>query len=167
MTSAASTLVESMKDDVDAWLRGKDLDLETKYATAIASVGAVPLMVEVFGRFGDATLSGWLTCLIFVWKDLPYQAWKKILYKISAQSPAVYQFIWFACEYLGIDVVRVIQEDSNIDPIARALVKVEFAQGGPPAGSVWVREQLEDRGVAQDLLWRRLAAEGAPMKPGI
>jgi hypothetical protein len=164
MAESASKLVDELKDDVNAWMRGKDVDVRGKYGEAIDTVGTVPLLTEVFRRFADTTLTGWLLCLAFVWKDLPFRAWKEILYRISDDDPAVYQFVWFASEYLAVNVVKIIHEDPAVSETARILARKQFAGGGPPPGSEWVREVLEEQGVNQSQLWRRLADEGAPMR---
>jgi hypothetical protein len=164
MESAASRLVYELKDDVNACTLGEEIDVQAKYGTAIDAVGAVPFLTEVFLRFADATLTGWLLCLTFVWKDLPFQAWKEILYRISGDAPAVYQFVSFASEYLAVNIVQIIHEDPAVNEPARILTSNQFPKGGPRPGSEWVREVLEDHGVNQHQLWRRLAAEGAPMK---
>jgi hypothetical protein len=161
---SASKLVDELKDDVNACTLGKEIDVQAKYGTAIAGVGAVPFLTEVFLGFADTTLTGWLLCLTFVWKDLPFQAWKEILYRISADAPAVYQFVWFASEYLAINIVQIIHEDPAVNQPARILARNQFSKGGPRPGSEWVREVLEEHGVNQHQLWRRLATEGAPMK---
>lgn len=164
MQGSAVRLLDEMKRDVDAWLHGEEIDIAAKYRAAIESVGMVPLFAAVFLRFGDATLSGWLMCLIPIWKSLSFGEWKGVLYEISADAPAIYQFVPFATEYLGINIVRIIAEDPAVDNVAREFVARQFPEGGPTPGSEWVRERLEENGVDQSQLWSRLAAEGAPMK---
>jgi hypothetical protein len=54
---------------------------------------------------------------------------------------------------------------SLLDAMAAGFVgRVARIRGGPAPGSEWVRDVLADHGVDQHQLWRRLAAEGAPMK---
>jgi hypothetical protein len=160
----AFKLVDEMKQDVAAWLRGDEIDVAAKYRLAIESIGMPVFFAAIFLRFADATLSGWLLCLIPLWKDLNFAGWKEVLYRISSSAPAIYQFVPFAVEYLGIDMVRVIAEDPAVDNVAREFAAREFTEGGPPAGSDWVRERLEENGVDQKQLWSRFAEQGAPMK---
>jgi hypothetical protein len=164
MPKTADELISEMKEDVEVWLSGKEVDLDAKYRAAIDATGPILFMAEIFRRFGDTTLSGWLIRLIFVWRDLPFAAWKQVLYRVSNDTSAVYQFIPFVTEYLAIDIVRIIHEDPSVDGTARTFADARFPRGGPAPGSEWVRDILADHGVDQHLLWRRFAAEGAPMK---
>jgi len=102
--------------------------------------------------------------LPFAWKDLPFSSWKEILYRISSNDQAAYQLVWFIPEFLGIDVVSLIRNDPRVNETAREVVRVHFPGGGPGAGTAWTKDLLHDNGVDQPALWRRLAAEGAPMK---
>jgi hypothetical protein len=167
MIEPLTGLIDELNEDLRAILYGAELDLHAKYGDAIRDVGAVPFFAEVFRRLGDATLSRLMTHLTHVWKDLPYESWKEILYRISGDTGAVYQFIWFACEYLALDAVRLIREDPAVDQTARGVADFDFPRGCPQSGSEWIREVLEDHGVDPQQLWRRLADEGAPMRSGL
>lgn len=164
MPKSAGELISEMKYDVEVWLSGTEVDLEATYRAAIEAVGAVPFVAEVFRRFGNSTLIRWMIRLIFVWSDLPFAAWKEVLYRISDDTSALYQFIPFVTEYLAVDIVRIIREDPALDEAIRIFADARFPRGGPAPGSEWVFDVLADHGVDQRQLWRRLAAEGAPMK---
>jgi hypothetical protein len=99
-----------------------------------------------------------------MWTNLPFQAWQEVLRRISGHSPAIYQFVPFASRFLGLDMVRMIQDDPQVEEVGRAFAAYNFPNGGPPPGSEWVRERLAELGVDQAQLLRRLAAEGAPMR---
>src|SRR5215472_10307520 len=160
MQEPALRLVEEMKLDVDRWLNVGDVDIKAKYEDAIDRVGTASFIAAVFGRFADATLSGWMICLIPVWKDLSFACWKEVLHRISNNAPAVYQFVPFATQYLGIDAVRIILEDPAVNTDARKFAEEHFPDGGPAPGSEWVRDRLEENGVDQGELWARLALQG-------
>lgn len=164
MAEIAEQLIGEMKNDVEVWVSGNEIDLESRYRTAIDAVGAVPFLAELFRRFGDATLTHWLIRLTFVWKDLPFVAWKQILSHIWDDTSAIYHFVTFVTEFLAIDIVRMIHEDLAVPETARDFAAARFPRGGLDPGSAWVQEMLADQGVDRRLLWRRLAAEGAPMK---
>lgn len=161
MPDAAGQLIIEMQPGVESC---DDTQLAARYRAAIDAVGPVPLLAEIFRRFEDATLKGWLLCLSFVWEDLPFAAWKEILYRISDDDSAVYQFVPFATEFLAIDIAAVIRDDPAVHPSARIFTARQFPKGGPPPGSDWVRQVLLDHGIEVHRLWRRLAAEGAPMR---
>jgi len=160
----ASELVGAMNSDVEAWLDGAEVDVPTKYSRAIQETGIVPFLIEVFTVKEDATLSQWTSCFAPAWKNVAFGDWREILYALSPSRTAMYQFIPFATEYLGIDIVSVIQSDPRVDEAARHVARIDYPRGGPSPGSPWVREQMADRGVDLAEMWKRLAAEGAPMK---
>jgi len=95
----------------------------------------------------------------FLWKDLPFSAWKEILHRISDSTQAVYQFVWFTSPFLGIDILSMIQTDPDVHDNARDFIRLHFPRGG-----VYEKELLEDSGVDPIALRRRLASEGALMK---
>jgi hypothetical protein len=157
-------LLSEMKSDVDLYQSGEEIDFQGKYAAALLSLGAIPFLTQLFRRFEDSTLSAYLSAVTFLWKDLPFQAWQEILYRISDSTQAIYQFVWFASPFLGLDILSMIHTDANVDDRARAFVSLEFPRGAPPPGRSWEREVLENSGVDPVAMWRRLASEGAPMK---
>jgi hypothetical protein len=161
--ASATNLLSEMKSDIDLYKSGEEIDFAGKYATSLLSIGAVPVLTELFRSFEDSTLFAYLSAVPFLWKDLPFSAWKQILYRISDSTQAIYQFVWFAAPFLGIDVLSMIDADPHVDERARAFVRLEFPRGAPPSRN-WEREVLENSGVDPVLLWRRLASEGAPMK---
>lgn len=164
MVEPSARLVDRMLEDVRAGMRGEAIDLGGRYRAAIEQVGAVPFLVEVFGRFEDSMLSVWLMATTFVWKDLGFDAWKEVLRPLASNVDALYQFVIFAAEYLAIDILSVIRNDTSLPEAGRAFAARQFSKGGRPPGSRWLREQLQERGVDQPAMWRRLRAEGAPMK---
>lgn len=164
MGQAAGKLVLQMQKDVENCANGDDGELESKYRSAVEAVGRAPLLIELFRRFEDSTLTGLLLCLSFAWKDLSFADWKRVLYGISDDTSAIYQFVPFATEFLAIDIASVIREDPAVNVTARTFTARQFPKGGPAPGSDWVRRALHDRGIDAHQLWRRLAGEGAPMR---
>jgi hypothetical protein len=160
----AAKLVSDMKPDIDRWIAEEEFDFQSKYDAAIQSVGPIPFLAELFRRFEDSALTTYLGATAFLWKDLPFLAWKAILYRISDSGQAVYQFVWFAASFLGLDISSIIRTDPNVDGSARELISVQFPGGAPKSGGAWERQVLEDNGVDPLAMWRRLASEGAPMK---
>lgn len=162
--ASAEEVVTAMKPDLDACLNGKDRDVAASWAVPIAKSGPPQVMAVVFRRFGDATLAGWLAHTTFIWRDFTFEDWKDVLTRIADDAPAIYQFVPFATRYLGIDIVRVIHDTPALDPMASVFVSERFPKGGPAPGDEWIREMLEENGVDQHDLWRRLAQQGAPMR---
>jgi len=161
---SAANLLMDMKPDLDSWIAsGDEIDFQGKYEAAIRSAGLIPFFSELFRRLEDSRLSAYLSAFTFLWKDLPFSAWQQILYRISDSTQAVYQFVWFASQFLGVDILAMIRTDPKVDDNAREFIRAEFSKGAPRSGS-WERESLEERGVNPEAMWRRLASEGAPMK---
>jgi hypothetical protein len=164
MEESVDLLITTMHTDVDSCALGGDLDLEGKYGATIQNLGAADFFAGVFHRFEDSTLTNWLLCLTFAWKELSFDQWKQVLYSFSDHIDALYGFIPFASQFLGIDIVRVIAEDPSVNQRVRRYAAHRFPKGGPAPGSVWVREMLHARGIDVHQIWHRLEAEGAPMK---
>jgi hypothetical protein len=163
LESETAQLIARMTEDLENW-SAEPVDLQAKYGESIAAVGAVPLLAELFRRFGDSRLLRWLIRLAFVWRDFPYPAWQEILHRLSADEPALYQLVSFASEFLAIDMVRAVREDPALPQTARDWVSAQFPRGGPLPGSDWATEVLADNGIEASQLWSRLADEGAPMR---
>lgn len=155
--------LEMIREDVERWMRGEAVDVVEKHRPLLDAVGVTPFLCEIFSQKSDRMLDGWMTCLTSIWVDLPFESWKDILRQIDENPRAVYQFVWFASSYLGIDMGRVISDDPGVSLIARGVVKVDFPRGGPKVDPTWVREYFADLGFDVRPMWRRLAAEGAPM----
>lgn len=163
MGATAIEIFERMRSDVEAvaWsAEDVDIDLEARYQAAILELGAVPFLAELFLNLGDSTLTRWLTCLDFVWEALPFSAWKEVLHLVAWNAPAVYQLVWSAAGFLGVDMVRVILDDREVDPVARDCALRVFPRGPPRSYS-----SLTGKPIIPPIrsLWRRMAAEGAPM----
>lgn len=152
-----------MKSDLDQWSSEEEIDFAGRYGAAIQSMGAIPFLTEAFRRFEGSTLLAYLGAATFVWKDLPFSAWKEVLHRISDSSQAVYQYVRFTSPFLGIDILSMIRTDPNVHDNARELITLDFPNGAPRGGT-WEREILENSGVDPVAMWRRLASEGAPMK---
>jgi hypothetical protein len=161
---SAAPFLSDLASDIERWKSGEEIDFQGKYEAAMRSFGAVPFLTDLFRRFEGSTLSGYLNAATFLWKDLPFPAWQEVLYRIADSNQAIYQFVWFAAPFLGLDVLSMIGTDPRVDDTAREFVRGEFPSGAPKAGRSWEREVLEDNGVDPVAMWRRLAAEGAPMK---
>jgi hypothetical protein len=161
---SATALLSAMKPDLDLWASGEELDFEAKYGSAIHTIGAVQFLTAVFRTAEGSTLSGYLSAVAFLWKDLPFSAWQDILYGISGSNQAVYQFVWFASPFLRMDVLSMIRSDPKVEDSAREFIRLEFPSGAPAPARNWEREVLRNSGIDPMALWRRLASEGAPMK---
>lgn len=164
MEPSAAKLVERMKPDLRFSPHSEDADLAVKYRNEIEVVGAESLLVEMFKQLGDATLTRWLVRLAFVWKDFPFPVWQRILRRLSNDPPAVYQFVSFANEFLGLDTIRMINEDPEVDDRGRRFANARFTDG-PRPDPAWAAAVLDEIGIDQHHLWIRLAAEGALMNP--
>ena len=162
--ASAEEVVTAMKPAVDACLKGKGADVAASWAVPVAETGPAQVIAVVFRRFADSTLAGWLANTTFIWRDLTFADWQDVLTRIAHDAPALYQFIPFATRYLGIDIVRVINASPGLDRMAAVFAAERFPKGGPAPGDEWIREMLEDNGVDQHDLWRRLVSQGAPMR---
>ncbi len=163
MAETARELVHRMLPDVDAVTWGAeevDIDLKTKYQPAILEVGAVPFVAELFRHLGDATLRHWLNALEFVWEPFPFSAWRLVLHRVASDPLVVYRLVWSAANLLCVDMVRAILDDPEVDPLARDYVASEFPRGPPRMYDGSTGEQVR---LPYNYLWRRMAAEGAPM----
>ncbi|HEX3761774.1 MAG TPA: hypothetical protein VHW23_23910 [Kofleriaceae bacterium] len=118
---------------------------------------------EILQRFSDARLTSWMFALAPYWKDLPYSVWKLVLQDICAERRLVYQFVWVAGEFLALDVAAMVASDPEVARRAGPFMSYQFPNGGPRAGDRWWIDKFEQRGIDYAAVWRRLAAEGAPM----
>jgi len=161
--ASAAHLLSAMKPEIERWGSGEDIDIQTLYQGALQSAGAIPILTAAFLHYEDSTLSVYLKVLTFLWKDLPFTAWKEILYRISGSGQAVYQFVWFSATFLRLDVLSIIRNDPNVGDAARERIAVDFPNGAP-GYSNWEKDVLEEDGVDPVALWHRLESEGAPMR---
>ncbi len=162
MKETARELFERMRPDLEhcAWPGDEEPDaFQARYRDAILEVGAVPILAELFLHFEDSMLTRCLNCLNFVWNPLPFSSWKEVLHLVAWSAPAVYQLVWSASDLLGVDMVRVILDDPEVDEVARECATTTFG-GAPPrlysVTGVPLTPYIKP-------LWRRLATEGAPM----
>lgn len=163
MTETAQDLIDRIRPDIDAvtWaMEDPDIDLQARYHAAILEVGAPAFVAQLFLDFEDSTLAGWLKWLDFAWEDLPFSAWKEVLGRVAWNHQAVYRLVWQAARLLAVDMVRVILDDPDVDPVARACAVTDFPRGAPRSYSSLTGEPIVP---PIQPLWRRLAAEGAPM----
>jgi hypothetical protein len=126
-------------------------------APRIRAVGEVTFFVELLRTRADSWLRNAMLSLSFAWKDTPYEVWRQVLREVAADAIVMYQLEWSFAELLGIDVNRMIDSD----PAAQALVRQRGSYGGRPG--TWWEEICQDYGIDYRAIWRRLAAEGAPM----
>lgn len=161
---AAAQLFFDISLDIEKWRSGDEIDFQGKYEAAIRSSGAIVFLTELFRRFEGSALLACLNAVTFLWKDLAFCSWREVLLGIDDSTQAIYQFVWFAARFLGIDILSMIQMDPDVNETAKVFVRAEFPSGAPHAGGSWEREALENTGVDAVALWKRLAAEGAPMK---
>ena len=159
-TSFFPTLLE----DLVRWRAGEDIAFEARHAAAVRTIGPARLMVELFRRLEDSVLSDALYATGFAWQGLAFATWREVLREISDSRQAVYQFVWFAAQLLGLDVLAMVADDPTVDDTAKDFVRYEFPSGAPRAGCPWERNAMEAVGIDAVAMWRRLAAEGAPMK---
>jgi hypothetical protein len=127
------------------------------FEARIRAVGDVPFFLELMRTYTDSTLEGKMLSLAFYWKDTPYETWRQLLREAASDATLMYQLRWIFSTCLAIDVVKMV----DADPEVRARV-----HGNPPcptAGGEWWEEITADLGLDYRTIWRRLAAEGAPM----
>jgi hypothetical protein len=127
------------------------------FVPRIRAVGDVPSFVELMRTYADSTLQGWMLRLAFYWKDMPYETWRQILREVASNAVLMYQLGRILSGCLAIDVMEMVASD----PVARA--RVHDNHPWRRAGGEWWEEICEDYGLDYRTIWRRLAAEGAPM----
>ncbi len=160
----AARLFSDLLDDLARWRAGEDIDFQTRYEASVRTLGPVRMVVELFRRLEDSVLLDALYATGFVWKDFDFWTWRDVLRSIADSRQAVYQFVWFAAPFLGLDVLAMVADDPAVDDTAKDFVRYEFPSGAPRAGGVWERNAMDAVGIDAVAMWRRLAAEGAPMK---
>lgn len=160
----AARLFPPLLSDLAHWRAGQDIDFKARHAASVQALGQARTMVELFRRLEDSVLSDALYATGFVWQDLAFATWRDVLREISDSRQAVYQFVWFAAQFLGLDVLAMIADDPAVHDTAKDFVRHEFPSGAPRAGGHWERDAMEAVGIDAVTMWRRLAAEGAPMK---
>jgi hypothetical protein len=162
-----SQLIVEMKHDAEDWESEEEVALEEKYGERVQEVGACRFLECLFRNYFDSTLLALMSHFFFVWKDLHYQDWASVLYRIAEDRSALYGFIIFCGQFLGVDIGRVIQEDEHVHEKARQFLAMYFAHGTPGPGSQWLVELFREHGMEPSTLWKRLKSEGAPMKVDI
>ena len=160
----ASQLFSPLLADLARRRAGEDIDFQSRYDAPLRALGPAGAMVEILRRLEGSVLSDCLHAMGFVWQDLEFTTWRDVLREISDSRQAVYQFVWFAAQFLGLDVLTMIADDPAVDDAAKDFVRHEFPSGAPRAGGHWERDAMEAAGIDAVAMWRRLAAEGAPMK---
>jgi len=162
-TDPAQALVLELKGLVAALPIDEERVIPRHYAVRIKAVGDVPFLLALFRTYSDNQLGSWMFLLAFYWKDLPYQTWQGFLREISADAVLLYQFVFIASEFLGIDARAMIRSDPSLSDVAREFTEHEFLRGVPKSETAWFVEMCEERGIDYWTIWSRLAAEGAPM----
>lgn len=160
----AASFFPSLLEDLARWRAGEDIDFQARHAAAVRDIGPARLMIELFRRLEDSVLSDALYATGFAWQGLAFATWREVLRAISDNRQAVYQFVWFAAQFLGVDVLAMIAGDPAVDAVARDFVGREFPGGAPRAAGSWERDAMDAVDIDAMAMWRRLAAEGAPMK---
>jgi hypothetical protein len=158
MSETPRALIDELTAHVAGIPVGEEKTVPPDYLERIKAVGDVPFVVELFRTFADNDLTSWMLRLAFWWEDLPLRVWTELLREICREPNVMYQFVWAASELLAIDVPALVRADPTVSAAVGAHVR-----RGPAAGSRWWRERLEEQGIDYVRIWRRLAAEGAPM----
>jgi hypothetical protein len=144
----------------DAWTDPGAPPTEREFGDRVRALGARDLLVHLFRTASGSGLKVSLRSLRFAWEDVPYQTWVDVLEEVADDPTSVYDFLWFAAESLGLDVHRI---PAFHEGVRRALASETFHDGGPHPVSAGLRERSGDE-FDYEGLWRRLAAEGAPMR---
>lgn len=124
----------------------------------IRAVGDVPFFIALHRTYVDSTLKSEFFGLCAYWKEVPYEVWRQVLREVAAEPIVMYQLTWTYGEFLGIDVPKMIASD----PVASALVRDPSGIKGEVGP--WFLTQCELYELDYIAVWRRLAAEGAPMR---
>jgi hypothetical protein len=127
------------------------------FAARIRAAGDVSFFVELVRTLTDSTLVSKMLSLAFYWKDMPYEIWRQILRELAGDAILMYQLRRVLSQVLAIDVAKMIEADPQV------LARVHSNPRWQSAGGEWWEEITADLGLEYRTIWRRLAAEGAPM----
>ena len=163
VTETTAALLAEMKAHIDSLGVDDEILFEPLYAERIKKVGAIPFFTMLFRELQDSTLTNWMFWLAFAWKNLPFDDWRTLLRELCADDLTLYRFVWFASTIAAIDIGALLRSDPAISDATRAEYERLFPDGAPRAAGPGFQEVLEEFGVDQHAMWRRLAAEGAPM----
>jgi len=135
-----------------------DVFIPVELVPRIRAVGDVPFFLSLLRTYEDSSLWSEFVMLSIYWKDVPYEVWRQVLREVAADPIVMYQLTWTYGQFLGIDVKAMIASD----PVASAAVR----DPGGISGEVgeWFLTMCELYEIDYIATWRRLAAEGAPMR---
>jgi len=150
---------------VDTVFASDDDEVESLFSEEIDRFEKVEFLTALFSTYSSGTLNNTLLHCSFVWKTLTFNEYLELLRNLSGTYEAMYDFITFSGQYLAIDVKRVIESDERMDDVAVNYVCEHFPERTPGPSQHIVELFMEEWDVNHQELWRRLAAEGAPMKP--
>ena len=162
-------LIEEMKNDAEYWESEEEVDLEEKYDQHVQDLGRLDLVKLLFPHYQDITnVITLMSHFFFVWKDFSYQDWKEIFSDFVANKVNRYHFEWFCMEVLEIDVKRLIEEDKQLSKFVRPRISegplgITLVKTSDP-GSYRAHMIFRNHGREAIDYWRRLKAEGAPMR---
>jgi hypothetical protein len=160
VSDTAWKLLEDMKAYSEASYPAPDVDLAPRFAEPIRAFGPEHLIVHLFRTHADSELTIWLQRLAFVWTEFSFATWLQILTRLSDDRRFIYQFLWFASSSLALDLRRLQATEPNVQAELRSEA---FRKGGARPMSRATRARLDDD-FDYEAVWRRLAAEGAPMQ---
>ncbi len=160
MTETPAHLLADMEAYRMSWDGPDYPPVGREFEDRLRAMGACELLTYLFRNYSDSSLRVWLQSVSTVWEDVPYRTWLKILEDIAEDRSAVYQFLWFASESLGLDIHRLPVFHPNIEI---ELSGETYRDGGPHPISRRLRERIDDE-FNYEAVWRRLAEEGAPMR---
>ncbi|HBE57730.1 MAG TPA: hypothetical protein DEA78_19360 [Cyanobacteria bacterium UBA11159] len=138
--------------------------MEEKYIQRVREVGECNFLVCLFQNYFDSMMRSLMNHFFFVWKDLHYQYWLKIIRQIADNSLARFGFIIFCGFTLAIDIKKVILEDEYISDSVKQYFNTSFVRGTPGPDSPFVEEMFKKHGMEATTMWKRFQEEGAPMK---
>lgn len=160
MSDTPEALLADVERFEDAWPGSGAPPIEQEFGDRVRALGARDLLVHLFRTASGSGLKVRLRSLRFLWEAVPYETWVDVLEEVADDPGSVYDFLWFAAESLGLDLHRI---PAFHEGVRRALASETFRDGGPQPISSGLRERGGDD-FDYEGLWRRLAAEGAPMR---
>ncbi len=94
-------------------------DIESKFGDSIGSIGLVAFLVFLFCHRSSGRLNSVLAATAFVWKDLTFEQYVDLFWKVVPDYAACFDFIVFSERILGIETRRLVtqlEEDGKPTP---------------------------------------------------
>lgn len=171
---ALEQLLKEIQEDLDTWNWEDDddetgPDLAGTYSARIDRIGRTRTLGGVFTCYRSSMGTSLLLHLSFLWNNMSYAEWLTVLTElpevdnIEIRAIELSYFKMFFSGYLAIDFFEAIETSEQFSHDFKQFVR---RSAGPRLSAPLfghADDVLQNHGIDCYALWRRLAAEGAPM----